>query len=144
MLHQPGDAALGKLVHVLGPAVRAVAENKRAAQLTGVNVSRVSRQIFMLTSASGGLVAFFIAASLHQITPGFGLWATVKGLIVMVLGGIGSIPGAIAGGLLLGVVELQAIWYLGASYRDLVAFLLLFLLLVLRPHGLFGAQAAKS
>ena len=127
-----------------GRAVRAVAENKRAAQITGINVSKVSRQIFVLTSVFGGLVAFFIAASLHQITPNFGLWATVKGLIVMVLGGIGSIPGAIVGGLLLGVVELNAIWYLGGSYRDLVAFLLLFLLLVLRPHGLLGTPEARS
>lgn len=82
--------------------------------------------MFILTSAFGRLVAFFIAASLHQITPGFGLWATVKGQIVMILGGIGSIPGAIPGGLLLGVIELQALWYLGGGFRDLVAFLVLF------------------
>lgn len=127
-----------------GRAVRAVAENRQAARLMGLNVTRVSSQIFALTSAFGGFVAFFIAASLHQITPGFGLWATVKGLIVMVLGGIGSIPGAILGGLLLGVIELQAIWYLGASYRDLVAFLLLFLLLVVRPRGLLGTSSSKA
>lgn len=75
----------------------------------GINVARMSSTVFVLTSVFDGLVAFFIAASLHQITPGFGLWATVKGLIVMILGGIGSIPGATIGGLLLGVIELQAL-----------------------------------
>ena len=127
-----------------GRAVRAVAADRKAAQLMGINVSRVSTGVFVLTSAFGGFVAFFIAASLHQITPGFGLWATVKGLIVMILGGIGSIPGAIAGGLLLGVIELQALWYLGGGYRDLVAFLVLFLFLVVRPRGILGAGEARG
>lgn len=126
-----------------GRAVRAVGENRKAAQLMGINVVQVSRRIFILTSAFGGMVAFFIAASLHQITPGFGLWATVKGLIVMILGGIGSIPGAVFGGLLLGIIEMQAVWYIGASYRDLVAFLILFLFLIVRPRGLLGQGEAR-
>lgn len=131
------------LVHFLvfrtpfGRKVRAVAENPAAARVIGINVSQISSRVFALVAGLGGLMAFFIASSLHQITPHFGLWATVKGLIVMVLGGLGSIPGAIAGGLLLGVVESQALWYLGAGYRDLVAYLLLFILLVAMPQGLF-------
>lgn len=127
-----------------GRAVRAIATNRKAAQLMGIDVARTSTTVFVLTSAFGGLVAFFIAASLHQITPGFGLWATVKGLIVMILGGIGSIPGAIIGGLLLGVIELQALWYLGGGYRDLVAFLVLFIFLVVRPRGVLGAGEARE
>ena len=127
-----------------GRAVRAIATNRKAAQLMGINVARMSSTVFILTSAFDGLVAFFIAASLHQITPGFGLWATVKGLIVMILGGIGSIPGAIIGGLLLGVIELQALWYLGGGYRDLVAFLVLFVFLVVRPRGILGAGEARE
>lgn len=127
-----------------GRSVRAVAANEKAAQLMGINVARMSTGVFVLTSVFGGLVAFFIAASLHQITPGFGLWATVKGLIVMILGGIGSIPGAILGGFLLGIIELQALWYLGASYRDLVAFLVLFLFLIIRPRGILGTGQVHS
>ncbi len=131
------------LVHFLvfrtsfGRKVRALAENPTAARVIGINVDQVSSRVFALVAGLGGLIAFFIASSLHQITPHFGLWATVKGLIVMVIGGLGSIPGAIAGGLLLGVVETQTLWYLGASYRDLVAYLLLFLLLIAMPQGLF-------
>lgn len=120
-----------------GRKVRAVAENPAAARVIGINVAQISSRVFALVAGLGGLMAFFIASSLHQITPHFGLWATVKGLIVMVLGGLGSIPGAIAGGLLLGVVESQALWYLGAGYRDLVAYLLLFILLIAMPQGLF-------
>lgn len=128
----------------VGRAIRAVAENAHAARLMGIDVDRVSSTVFVATSVFGGLIAFFIAASLYQITPHFGLWATVKGLIVMILGGIGSIPGAIVGGLLLGVIELHALWYLGAGYRDLVAFLVLFLFLIVRPHGIFGVRAARG
>ena len=68
----------------------------------------------------------------------------MKGLIVMILGGIGSIPGAILGGFLLGIVELQALWYLGGGYRDLVAFALLFVFLIVRPRGLLGASAGAG
>ena len=127
-----------------GRRIRVVAANRKAAQLMGINVKRISTEVFILTSALGGFFAFFIAASLHQITPDFGLWATIKGLIVMVLGGIGSIPGAIVGGILLGVIELQASWYLGGSYRDLAAFLLLFLFLAIRPRGLFGTRTVRN
>ena len=127
-----------------GRAVRAVAADRKAAQLMGINVPRMSTQVFLLTCAFGGFVAFFIAASLHQITPSFGLWATVKGLIVMILGGIGSIPGAIIGGLLLGIVELQALWYLGGSYRDMAAFLVLFVFLIVRPRGILGTGEARD
>lgn len=120
-----------------GRKVRAIAEDPIAARVIGIDVDKISRRVFILVAGLGGMMAFFIAASLHQITPHFGLWATVKGLIVMVIGGLGSIPGAIVGGLLLGVVEAQALWYLGASYRDLVAYGLLFVLLIALPRGLF-------
>jgi branched-chain amino acid transport system permease protein len=81
----------------------------------------------------GAIAGFLIAGTDQQITPKFGLWATIKGLIAMMLGGLGSMPGAILGGLLLGVVEVQSQWYLGTEYRDLVAYLL-FPVLVLAPR----------
>ncbi len=128
-----------------GLAVRAVSEDPLAARFMGINISSVMFWAFTLASAIGGVAGFLIASTDQQITPLFGLWATFKGMIAMMLGGMGSIPGAILGGLLLGVVEIQALWYLGAEYRDLAAYFMLFAFLVLRPGGLFGqAQATRE
>ena len=85
-----------------------------------------------------------ILAGDHQVTAMFGMWATVKGLIAMMIGGLGSIPGAMLGGLVLGVVEMHSQWHFGPQVRDLVAYLLLFACLVLRPGGLFGAAPARE
>jgi branched-subunit amino acid ABC-type transport system permease component len=74
----------------------------------------------------------------------FGMWATLKGLVAMMVGGLGSIPGALLGGLLLGVVEAHSQWYLGPQVRDLVAYLLLFMFLVFRPGGLLGEAPAPE
>ena len=68
----------------------------------------------------------------------FGMWATLKGLIAMMIGGLGSVPGAVVGGLLLGIVETHSQWYFGPQIRDLVAYVLLFAFLVVRPRGLLG------
>jgi branched-chain amino acid transport system permease protein len=77
------------------------------------------------------------------VTPLFGLWATFKGMIAMMLGGMGSVPGAILGGFLLGVVESQATWYLGTEFRDIAAYGMLFVFLVARPGGLLGQRRAE-
>ncbi|MEE9588621.1 MAG: branched-chain amino acid ABC transporter permease [Hyphomicrobiaceae bacterium] len=136
------------LLHLLlyktrfGLALRAVSENPLAAKFMGINTGLVVFSAFALASAIGGVAGFLIASADQQITPLFGLWATFKGLIAMTLGGMGSIPGAIAGGLLLGIIEAQSTWYLGAEYRDLVAYFVLFAFLVFRPGGLFGQRLA--
>ncbi len=121
-----------------GRSTRAVSSNIDAARMLGLNVHRIGFQAFVLASVIGGIAGYLIAVSQQQVTPYFGLWATIKGLIVMIIGGMGSIPGAIVGGLLLGVVEIQADWYLGAGYRELVAYFLLFAFLIFRPGGIFG------
>jgi branched-subunit amino acid ABC-type transport system permease component len=74
----------------------------------------------------------------------FGMWATFKGLIAMMIGGLGSIPGALIGGLVLGLVEAHAQWYFGPQVRDLSAYALLFACLVLRPGGLIGAPPPRE
>jgi branched-subunit amino acid ABC-type transport system permease component len=89
-----------------------------------------------------GLIWYIAAASLSAARPELAVWLTGKGLVVMVLGGLGSLPGAILGGLILGVLEFEAMWFLGATYRDIVAFGILFVILVVRPTGLLGARAA--
>jgi branched-chain amino acid transport system permease protein len=125
----------------LGRAMRAVAERPEAAQILGVRLGRINGLTFALTSALAGLIGFLAAASVGAARPELAVWLTGKGLVVMVLGGLGSLPGAILGGLILGVLEFEAMWFLGATYRDIVAFGMLFLVLVVRPTGLMGVRA---
>ena len=124
-----------------GLALRAVSENPRAAEFMGINIGAIMFGAFIAASAFGGVAAYLIISTDGQITPMFGLWATFKGLIAMMLGGMGSIPGAILGGLLLGVIESNSLWYLGAEYRDLSAYFVLFVFLVFRPGGIMGQLA---
>ena len=102
------------------------------------------RLVFAIACLVGGLAAVLILAGDHQVTAMFGMWATTKGLIAMMLGGLGSVPGAVAGGLLLGLVEAHAQVAAGPQVRDLLAWLLLFAILVLRPGGLFGRVLLDS
>lgn len=124
-----------KLLHAtrFGIAVRAVIDEPRAAALSGINVGSVSLRIFALASAIGGLTGFLIIASHEQVTPMLGMWSTLKGMLAMMLGGLGSLPGAVAGGLALGLIEAHSQWYLGPQFRDFIAYLLLFALLAARP-----------
>jgi branched-subunit amino acid ABC-type transport system permease component len=134
---------LSLLVHrtAFGRAMRAVAENPAVSQLLGVSVRRMNTLTFALTSALGGVTGYLVAMTFGALQPGIASWMTIKGLVVIVIGGLGSIPGAICAGLLLGVVEFQALWFLGIGYRDIFAYLLLFGFLVLRPSGLMGRPA---
>jgi branched-chain amino acid transport system permease protein len=116
-----------------GVAVRAVIDDPRAAELSGISVGAVSLRIFALASAIGGLTGFLIVASHEQVTPMLGMWSTLKGMLAMMLGGLGSLPGAVVGGLALGLVEAHSQWYLGPQFRDFIAYLLLFALLAARP-----------
>jgi branched-chain amino acid transport system permease protein len=116
-----------------GVAVRAVIDNPTAASLAGISIPLTSVKVFALASAVGGLAGFLIVASHGQVTPMLGMWSTLKGMVAMMLGGLGSLPGAVAGGLALGLIEAHSQWYLGPQARDFIAYLLLFALLALRP-----------
>ena len=115
-----------------GLAVRALIEQPAAAALAGINVPWVFMRVFALASALGGIAGYLVVATHGQITPMLGMWATLKGLLAMMLGGLGSLPGAVIGGLALGLIEAHTQWYLGPQLRDLVAYLLLFVLLAAR------------
>jgi branched-chain amino acid transport system permease protein len=115
-----------------GLAVRAVIEQPAAASLSGIDVPGVLVRIFALASAIGGLAGYLIVASHGQITPMLGMWSTMKGLLAMMLGGLGSLPGAVLGGLALGLLEAHSQWFFGPQWRDLIAFALLFVLLAAR------------
>lgn len=128
----------------LGRAMRAVAENPRAALVLGVNVDRVTATTFAISSALGAVAGVLFALNVNSAQLGMGSAIELKGLAVIIVGGMGSLPGALVGGLLLGVAEVFAIQYIGSSWRDAVAFGLLFLLLLVRPKGLFGTRKLRT
>jgi branched-chain amino acid transport system permease protein len=125
----------------VGRGLRAVAENPRAARLMGLDVDRMIALTLVISSALGGLAGILFGLALGDISPYIGRDnVEVRGLAVIVLGGMGSIPGAVIGGYLLGLIEILALVTFGSSARGGVAFAALFLMLVLRPQGLFGTR----
>jgi branched-subunit amino acid ABC-type transport system permease component len=121
-----------------GLALRTLSDSEAAAQAVGIDARRVTLLAFLLASALGGIGAWLVLAGDQQVTPMFGMWSTMKGLVAMMLGGLGSIPGAVMGGLLLGLIEASSQTLFGPQIRELIAYGLLFLVLVVRPGGLFG------
>ena len=125
----------------VGRGLRAVAENPRAARLMGLDVDRMISLTLVISSALGGLAGILFGLALGDISPYIGRDnVEVRGLAVIVLGGMGSIPGAVIGGYLLGLIEILALVSFGSNARGGVAFAALFLMLVLRPQGLFGTR----
>jgi len=125
----------------VGRGLRAVAENPRAARLMGIDVDRMILLTLIISSALGGLAGILFGVALGDISPYIGRDSVeVRGLAVIVLGGIGSVQKTVLGGYLLGAIEVLAVVLLGSNVRAGVAFAALFLMLVLRPQGLFGAQ----
>jgi branched-chain amino acid transport system permease protein len=122
----------------LGLATRAVSQQAVAAQLCGIRVARVNALTFVITGLLGGVAGAMIGASVGTLSPLITMPLTVKGLIVTVIGGLGSIPGAIIAGLLVGGLENLFQLYRGVTERDLYVMLLLFAFLVFRPGGLFS------
>lgn len=124
-----------------GRAMRAVAENPTAARLLGIDVDRVVLLTVVASSALAGLAGVLYGAAIGDISPYIGRdQVELRGLAVIVLGGVGSITGSILAGYLLGVIELLALLTLGTNVRAAVAFAALFLMLVVRPQGLLGRR----
>lgn len=122
-----------------GKAIRAVAQNRNAAILMGVNVERISQVVFGISSALGVAAGALIGALL-AIAPGVGESLAVKGFAVLILGGLGSVPGAVLGGVILGVSEAMAAGFISSAYKDVIAFLVMIGVLLLRPEGLLGKR----
>jgi branched-chain amino acid transport system permease protein len=120
-----------------GKAVRATAEDWEAASVAGIDVRRIYTITFALGAALAGVAGTLVSIQ-YSIAPAVGIAWTLKALIVVVLAGLGSIFGAFAAGLLLGVAEQIAVFFVGASYREVVGLILFLLVLILRPQGLFG------
>jgi branched-subunit amino acid ABC-type transport system permease component len=128
----------------LGLATRAVSQQPVAAQLCGIRVGQVNATTFVITGLLGGLAGALIGASVGALSPLLTTPLTVKGLIVTVIGGLGSIPGAIVAGLLVGAFENLFQQFRGVTERDLYVMLLLFAFLVFRPGGLFPPKGGRD
>jgi branched-subunit amino acid ABC-type transport system permease component len=128
----------------LGTATRAVAQQPIAAQLIGVRLERINALTFVMTGVLGGFAGALIGSAVGVLSPLLVTPLTIKGLIVTVIGGLGSIPGAIIAGLLVGAAENVFQFFRGVTERDIYVLLLLFLFLVFRPDGLFATSAKRD
>jgi branched-chain amino acid transport system permease protein len=128
----------------LGRSIRAVAEDREMAGIMGVNVRRVIAVTFFLGSALGGAAGVLVGLYYTQIDFFMGYSAGLKAFTAAVLGGIGNIRGAMLGGVLLGLAESLAVTFMNPAYRDVVAFAILILTLVVKPSGLLGEEVAES
>ena len=139
-------AALGFLIRRtrMGKAIRAVAANQKAARLLGINVDAVVAVTFLVAGALAGAAGILVGLLTNNIVPGMGAQIELRGLAVVILGGMGNIEGAVAGGLILGLVETFTIAYLpgGSDIKDAIAFVILFLILLVRPNGILGRATA--
>lgn len=129
----------------LGKAIRAVAESERTSLLLGINVNRIISMTFFISSALGGAAGILYGLYFDSLSPDMGRSIELKGLAVIILGGMGSIPGAILGGIAFGLSEVLTVAISGTSnLRDAVAFTMLFAILVLKPSGLFGRGRTRE
>ena len=120
-----------------GIAMRATSENLQVSAILGVNVDNVVLITFAVASALGGIAGVLVGLNFNAISPYMGLEMGIKGMAVMLIGGLGSIYGAMVGGLILVIVEVFSVAYLESSLRDAFAFGLMILILIVRPRGLF-------
>jgi branched-chain amino acid transport system permease protein len=124
----------------IGLAMRATAQNARAAALMGINVNSIITLTFFMGGASAAMAGGMVAGYYQVVYPSMGFMVGLKAFAASVLGGIGSLPGALIGGLVVGLVESVAAMYLGSNYRDSFSFIILIIVLIFRPAGIFGRK----
>lgn len=128
----------------IGMAIRAVAIDQRAARLMGIDVNRIIALVFLIGPALGGVAGVMVGLYYGQIRYDMSLLYGLKAFIAAILGGIGNIPGAMIGGVLLGVIEALGAAYISVAWKDAIAFLVLILILIFRPTGLLGERVADK
>lgn len=127
-----------------GKAMRAVSFSRDAASLMGIPVDRIITITFAIGSALAAAAGVLVGLTNPKIDPLMGIMPGVKAFVAAVLGGIGSVPGAVIGGLLMGISEYMVVGYISSTYRDAIAFVILILVLLLRPAGLLGRNVAEK
>ena len=126
----------------LGKAMRAVADDPLAASVVGIHPERIILVAFAIGSALAGVAGILVSLETN-IEPTMGMNAILKGIIASIIGGIGSIPGAVFGGLFLGIAENLGIWKISAGWKDCIAFAILIVFLLIRPGGIMGIRTDK-
>jgi branched-chain amino acid transport system permease protein len=127
-----------------GSAMRAVSEDKAAAQLMGINVNRTISMTFAIGSALAGIAGFLYISQYQSLQPTLGALPGIKAFVAAVLGGIGNIPGAMLGGILLGVIESLSKAYISTQLSDAIVFGILVLVLLVKPSGLLGKNSIEK
>ncbi len=128
----------------IGTAIRAAAIDQRASKLMGINVDRVIMIVFMIGPSLGGAAGLMVGLYYGQINFTMGWTYGLKAFTAAILGGIGNIPGAMVGGLLLGVIEALGAAYISIAWKDAIAFCVLIIILIVRPTGLLGERVAEK
>ena len=138
--------ALMRLVDrtTLGKSMRAVASDREAAEMLGINVDRVISYTFFIGSAMAGVAGVMSGLAFNQISATIGFLAGLKAFTAAVVGGIGSIPGAMIGGLFIGLCEAFAASYISSKFTDLIVFGILIVTMLVRPTGIFGRPALQK
>jgi branched-chain amino acid transport system permease protein len=127
-----------------GKAMRAVAFHRDAASLMGIPVNRIITITFAIGSALAAAAGVLVGLTNPKIEPLMGIMPGVKAFVAAVLGGIGSIPGAVIGGLVMGVSEYLVVGYVSSTFRDAIAFVILILVLLIKPAGILGRNVAEK
>jgi len=123
----------------LGKAMRAVSDNKEIAEIVGISAERIYSWTFIIGSAIAGVAGILVSLE-QNLEPMMGTSLIIKGFVASIIGGIGSVPGAIVGSFLLGIVENFGVWFLPISYKNAIAFIIVFIFLLFRPNGILGIK----
>jgi branched-chain amino acid transport system permease protein len=128
---------------MIGKSIRAVSENTETARLLGIRVPWIVVITFALASVLAGIAGVLVGISYHSIYPLMGIEIGLKGLAILIIGGMGNVVGAMFSGLLVGLMEVFSVAYISSSYKDAFTFGLMVLILIWKPEGLFGSVTEK-
>lgn len=128
----------------VGRGIRAIAEDPTTAEFLGININRVVPLIFLISGGVAAMGGMLFAVNYSQVSPFMGEEVGLKGISAMIIGGMGNVWGAIAGGLLIGLAEVMSIYFLGSDFVDLSVYGLLLIILMVRPQGLFGLAQVRE